>query len=51
MDSMVIVVEELGRVRRRGEGMNDGGVPIMVRREKGGLVGFYHVDDEGLWMV
>jgi hypothetical protein len=31
--------------------LNDRGVPIMVRREKGGLVGFRDVDDEGLWMV
>lgn len=30
-----------------GEGAEDGGVPLLVGGEGGGLLGFGHVDDEG----
>ena len=38
IDGKFIGVEELGGVRGRRERMEDGGVPVMVRGEKGRLV-------------
>lgn len=46
MNSKVIGVEELGGLRR--EGAEDGGVPVSMGGEKGRLMRFGDMDDEGL---
>ena len=34
MDGFFVGIEKLGGVRRRWKGIDDGGVPVVVRREK-----------------
>lgn len=52
VDGTTIGVDDFGGVGRGGrEGSNDGCIPIIVRGEKGRLVRFGDMNDEGLIMV
>lgn len=43
-----VSVEDVGRRVRGGQGVEEGGVPMVVGGEEGGLVGGGGMDDEGL---
>ena len=50
-DGFFVGVKELSWVRRLRERVDYGSVPVMMGSEERRLVGFGHVDDEGLWTV
>lgn len=47
VNSTFIGVDEFGGGAVRGEGAEDGSVPVVVGRESGGLLGLGNVDDVG----